>query len=262
MLGLDLPPPLGRGKPRPEVVEPWLELVEELMGRGVRTPTELKKLVGVSHKTAARWMGEIQKRWTRGLTDDRINWRRETLYGEADSVARAAWADAMAADVTPSQRAALYKIVLLANQRKASLTGLDVMEVRVKKEVRHHTIVDMVARVETEHGLAPGALGAIGRQAAKALSGGALQLPAAAGAEPGAAEPGADGQARGAGGGGPEDADGGGEKGSFPTGGASRDVKVHGEIFFPAHEASNSSGEKTNCANLSGDVLEVSEVED
>ena len=175
MVGLELPPALGRGKPRPEEVEPWLALVEELMGRGVRTPSQLRKILGVGYRTAERWMKEIQRRWTTGLSDDRINWRRESLYAEADAVARAAWMESRVAE-TPSEKASLFKVILMANQRKASLTGLDGFEIKVKKEVVTHTMVDLVSRVESEHGLAPGALEAIGRNAAQALSGG-LKAP-------------------------------------------------------------------------------------
>lgn len=175
MSGLELPPKLGRGKPSPEELEPWLALVGELMGRGVRTPSEMRKLLGVGYKTAKNWMGEVQRRWSSGLSDDLINWRRESLYSEADAVARAAWLESRVAE-TASERASLFKVILMANQRKASLTGLDGIEVKIKKEVQTTTMVDLVARVETEHGLAPGALEAIGRQAARALSGAPLEL--------------------------------------------------------------------------------------
>ena len=169
MSGLELPPPLGRGKPKPEDLEPWLALVGELMGRGVRTPSELRKLIGVGYRTAKNWMDEVQSRWTAGLTDDLVNWRRESLYSEADAIARAAWLESRVAE-TPSEKASLFKVVLMANQRKASLTGLDGIEVKIRKEVTTTAMVDLVARVETEHGLAPGALEQIGRQAALALS--------------------------------------------------------------------------------------------
>ena len=175
MAGLELPPKLGRGKPTPEELEPWLALTGELMGRGVRTPSELRKLLGVGYKTAKRWMDTVQQRWSSGLSDDLINWRRESLYSEADAVARAAWLESRLAE-TPSERASLFKVILRANQRKASLTGLDGIEVKIKKEVQTTTMLDLVARVETQHGLAPGALEAIGRNAARALSGG-LELP-------------------------------------------------------------------------------------
>jgi len=178
MAGLEFPPALKRGQPTREALEPWISLTEELMGRGVRTPSELVKVTGVTYVTATNWIKKIKLKWMKGLTNDKINWRRENLYSEADAIAKAAWLDTMGEDVTPSQKAGLYKIVLLANQRKASLTGLDSVEVRIRKEVHNHTIVDIVSRVETEHGLAKGALGAIGRQAAKALSGETLELPA------------------------------------------------------------------------------------
>ena len=171
MRGLELPPALPRGKPAPEAVEPWLALVEELMGRGVRTPSQLRSVIGVGYRTAQRWMEVVTERWSSGLTDDRVNWRRESLYSEADQVARAAWYEAAHAG-TPSERASLFKVVLMANQRKASLTGLEGLEVKIKKEVTQHTVVDLVARVEAEHSLAPGALERIGREAALALSGG------------------------------------------------------------------------------------------
>ena len=176
MTGLELPPALGRGKPKPEELEPWLHLVEELRGRSVRTPSELRKLLGVGYRTARNWMDEVQRRWSSGLSDDLINWRRESLYSEADAIARAAWVESRVAE-TPSEKASLFKVVLMANQRKASLTGLDGIDIKIKKEVVATTMVDLVARVETQHGLAPGALEAIGRNAARALSGATLQLP-------------------------------------------------------------------------------------
>ncbi len=97
--------------------------------------------------------------------------RRERLYTEADQVARTAWREAMAEGTTPSEKAALFKVILLANQRKATLTGLDTLEVRVNKRIDQHSTIELVARVEMEHGLAPGALETVGRAAARLLSG-------------------------------------------------------------------------------------------
>ena len=167
--GIDLPPALGRGRPNPAVIESWLHVTERLMGRGVTTPTRLSKVCGVAYRTADRWLTEVRRRWATGLSDDRINWRREKLYAEADEVARAAWSESMQSE-TPSEKASLFKVVLMANARKAALTGLDTMEIRVHKRVEHIGAVDLVARVEHEHGLAPGALADIGRRAALVLS--------------------------------------------------------------------------------------------
>jgi len=169
LAGLYVPPKLGPGKPRQEALEPWLELVAQLMSRGVNTPSKLRRLLGVHFRTAKNWMAIVHERWALGLSDDLVNIRRESLYNEADEVARAAWTTAMSAE-TPSEKASLYKVMLMANARKAALTGLDTLEVRVNKRVETHTTVQLVQRVETEHGLAPGALEALGRSAARLLS--------------------------------------------------------------------------------------------
>ena len=170
LTGLDVPEPLGRGRPDPEKVEPWLELTEQLMGRGVYTPGQLQRVLGVGYKTANRWLTTVRKRWSASLTRERQDWRREKLYNEAEAVARAAWLDALTTAQTASEKASLYKVVLMANQRKAALTGLDSFEVRVEARVTSHQLIDVVSRVEQEHGLAPGALEAIGRDAAQLLS--------------------------------------------------------------------------------------------
>ncbi len=167
--GLYIPPKLKPGKPKPEEVEQWIELTSQLMSRGVDTPSKIRRLLGVHFRTARNWLTEVRTRWARGLSDELLNVRREALYHEADEVARAAWRTAMTAE-TASEKASLYKVLLMANQRKASLTGLDDITVRVHKQVEQHTTVQLVARVEADHGLAPGALEALGRSAARLLS--------------------------------------------------------------------------------------------
>ncbi len=169
--GLRIPPRLGRGKPRKEALEPWLELVGELVGRGVSTPSRLRRVLGINYRTAQNWLRTVHTRWSRGLSDELVSVRRERLYTEADQVARTAWREAMADGTTPSEKAALFKVILLADQRKATLTGLDTLEVRVNKRIEQHSTIELVARVEQEHGLAPGALETVGRAAARLLSG-------------------------------------------------------------------------------------------
>ena len=172
LAGLRIPPRLGRGKPRQRDLEPWLDLVGELIGRGVHTPSQLRRLLGVSYKTAKNWLRIVHQRWSRSLSDELVSVRRERLYSEADQVAKTAWREATAPETTPSETAALLKVILLANERKATLTGLDVLEVRVSKRVEQHSTVELVARVEQEHGLQPGALEELGRATAKLLSSG------------------------------------------------------------------------------------------
>jgi len=163
------------------------------MSRGVRTPTELRNLLNVGYKTAEGWMQTVRDNWSKSLSDERVNWRREKLYQEADEVARVAWLDAMVAE-TSSERNMCLKIVIEANKRKASLCGLDKLELKLDARVETHQTIDVVASVEADFGLAPGALESIGREAAILLSKPAenvieaeadeiLQIEAVAGAE-------------------------------------------------------------------------------
>jgi len=169
MAGIDIPDKLGRGKPKPEHLEPWLRVVAVLLGRGVRSPSELRKLLDINYRTAENWIAQVRSRWAQSLSDERINWRREKLFTEADEVARIAWLDVMTAD-TASERSTSLKIVLEANKRKASLCGLDKLEIKLDAKVKTTTTVDMVQRVEHTFGLAPGALETIGRDAAQLIS--------------------------------------------------------------------------------------------
>ncbi len=169
LTGLIVPPQLGPGRHTADVMEPWYELVGQLMSRGCATPYQLKKLLGIHFRTARNMIKIVHDRWAQGLSDELVNIRRESLYHEADEVARAAWKEAMTAE-TPSEKASLFKVALLANQRKAALTGLDSIEVKINKRITQHTSVELVQRVEQDHGLAPGALAALGRSASKLLS--------------------------------------------------------------------------------------------
>ena len=167
--GLVIPERLPRGRSEATAIEPWIELVEALMARGVSTPSQMRGVLGVGYKTAERWMNTIKEKWSAGLADNRVNLRRERLYREADSVAEVAWMDAMQAE-TVQERTMSLKVVLEANKRKASLCGLDKMEIKLESNVKQQVSVDVVASVETSFGLAPGALEKIGRDAALLLS--------------------------------------------------------------------------------------------
>tara|TARA_R100001463_G_scaffold75950_2_gene129935 strand:+ start:495 stop:1043 length:549 start_codon:yes stop_codon:yes gene_type:complete len=164
-----LPAKLPRGRPSPEEIAPWLELVEELLSRGISNPSQLRNVLGIGYKTAERWLALVKEKWTATIDDDRVNWRRERLYREADAVAQVAWMDAMQAE-SVQERTSCFKVVIEANKRKASLCGLDKMELKIESNVKQHIAVDVVASVETDFGLAPGALSQIGRDAALLMS--------------------------------------------------------------------------------------------
>ncbi len=169
MAGIVLPERLTRGRPPAELEAQWVDVVEVLWGRGVHSAYRLAKLVGTSPAAAKRLQSLVQKRWQQGLTTERVNWRREALYSEAEEVARMAWQEALEADTT-KERLDAMKLVLSANQRRASLCGLDKLEVNVEAKVENKLTANLVAVVEERHNLPAGALASIGQNLAIAIS--------------------------------------------------------------------------------------------
>jgi len=179
LAGITLPPRIeGRGRPPAEVAEAWIEVVEQLMGRGITSPYRLHKVLDIPQQTAAGWMRKVRQRWGAGVEAGELSVRREQLYQEADQVARMAWASAINA-TTDRARADALNIVLKANDRKAKLFGLEEHKVTIASEVTVKGAVDVVAQVEAQFGLTPGVLAQLGREVSVAFSArGAIAAPA------------------------------------------------------------------------------------
>ncbi len=170
MAGIVLPERLNcHGKSPKELEEQWMDVIETLWGRGVHVPNRMGKLLGISPSTAKRLMGMVKTRWKRGLSTERINWRREALYAEAEEIARMAWQEALEA-ATSKERLDALKVVLTYNQRRASLCGLDKLEVKLEAKVEKRLTANLVAVVEERHNLPSGALAVIGKQLAMTIS--------------------------------------------------------------------------------------------
>jgi len=170
--GLGLPetrPGRAGGRLRQDVLEEWLAVTEQIMGRGVDSPSKLAKLLDVSPGTARRWIEKIKARWAAGMDRGNLNWRREALYREADEVSRLAWASALA---TPNEsvRSRYLDTVLKANDRKARLCGIDNMRIEVHQTTNVINAIDVVAKVEQNFALPPGALAELGKAASLALT--------------------------------------------------------------------------------------------
>ena len=88
---------------------------------GIERPTHMAKKTGLTFHTAKRWMQEIKDRWTRTLTEEEQNFRRELLYQEAESLARDAWLTALGSN-NPSVVVGAFKAILEANVRRAALS--------------------------------------------------------------------------------------------------------------------------------------------
>lgn len=169
--GLKFPPrpKAGEGRPDPELMKKWSEIVEELMTRGVEKISEMEKITGLAYPTCRKYMGEIREKWSETMSREEQQWRREKLYNEAERVAREAWHQALLTDHA-GQKASLLKVVLNANQRKAALAGLDQIEINVNSKIETKTTFDVVSQVEADLQLRPGALEDLGKQAALLFS--------------------------------------------------------------------------------------------
>ena len=145
------------------------ESVEELMGRGVLRVSQMSMLVNRAPSITTKAMERVHKKWTATVTDTTVNWRRERLYQEAEYVGRLAWQKALEAD-DGGEAAAMLRLVLAANQRKSSLTGLDHIKLEVKETKTLDAKVSITAKAEAALDLAPGALAMVGQSLAKAMS--------------------------------------------------------------------------------------------
>ena len=167
--GIKFPPRPGSGRPDPELMKKWGEIIEELMTRGVEKITEMEKITGLGYLTCRRYMADIREKWSETMSREEQQWRREKLYNEADRVSREAWNQALLTEHA-GQKASLLKVVLNANQRKAALCGLDQIEINVNSKIETKTTIDVVSQVEEDLQLRPGALEDLGRQAALLFS--------------------------------------------------------------------------------------------
>lgn len=168
----------GMGK---EEREEWLEVVRELLLRGISTVGEMRACLNyktgrnVAPVSVENWMALVHKRWAaETIKQSTLLGRREELYQEMVAVGREAWRHLLTLEDSDEhpQRALYMRIIQDANKRKASLCGFDQLKIELKADVQveTHSTVDVVARVQQELKLGDGALAQLGAQAAKLLS--------------------------------------------------------------------------------------------
>lgn len=167
--GISLPA-RARGRKTTEDREEWIAVIDELMARGISNPNQLRNLTGLPYSTAKRYIEECKKRAILQLdTEGELATRRELLYREADAVAAEAFRRSFD-EQNASCRVGYMRLVLEANKRKAALCGLDSVQINANVKTELRAMVDVVANVQAEYGIAPETLAAIGRDAAKALT--------------------------------------------------------------------------------------------
>ena len=148
----------------------WLEVIGELVARGVRRPTQLRRLTGLTFDTCKRYLSEVQMMAALQLdTVGELEARREKLYWEADAVAQEAFRRSFEEEHA-SARVGYLKIVLAANARKSSLLGLDSVNLNVESKTQIVASIDVVTDAAQRLDIPVEALASIGRETAQAIS--------------------------------------------------------------------------------------------
>lgn len=153
--GLDVPTK-KRGKMTALDEERWLVVVETLMQRGVKSVRDASRLTGLTESYTTRLVKDVKERWSKSLTTGQVNVRREAIYLEAERVKEACW-EQLKFCTNDGMRLSLFKLILEAGQRQASLIGANKLAVSIETdaEAMHKSAAQMEAEVIDELGLSP-----------------------------------------------------------------------------------------------------------
>ncbi len=160
----------GGGRISADEKREWLEITSELVARGVRNPTQLRRLTGLTWDTCRSYLEEVKMHQALQLDSvGELEARREALFWEADAVAKEAFRRSFEEEHSGS-RVGYLRLVLEANKRKASLCGLDSINLNVETKHQISASIDVVAEVAEKLNIPAEAFEKIGRDTALALS--------------------------------------------------------------------------------------------
>lgn len=160
----------GGGRISADEKREWLEITSELMARGVRNPTQLRRLTGLTWDTCKTYIEESKMHQALQLDSvGELETRRENLFWEADAVAKEAFRRSFEEEHAAS-RVGYLRIVLEANKRKSALCGLDSVNLNVETRHKISASVDIVSDVAQKLNLPIDAFEQIGRETALAIS--------------------------------------------------------------------------------------------
>ena len=160
----------GGGRISADEKREWLEITSELMARGVRNPTQLRRLTGLTWETCRNYIEESKMHQALQLDSvGELETRRENLFWEADAVAKEAFRRSFEEEHAAS-RVGYLRIVLEANKRKSALCGLDSVNLNVETRHKISASVDIVSDVAQKLNLPIDAFEQIGRETALAIS--------------------------------------------------------------------------------------------
>lgn len=122
--GLDLPTELRLREMSEVDKQRWLEVLAALIQRGVNGSIQIVELTGLSNATVRTLLNELKESWSKSLSPNIINVRREQIYLEAERVKEFCWNSIRNSDSEAMQLKYL-QLILAAGQRQSSLIGAE-----------------------------------------------------------------------------------------------------------------------------------------
>lgn len=104
--------------------ERWLIVTEHLLRCGVKSSREMEKITGISHTSCNSFIKDVKERWQSDLTTEKVNVRREELYGENERIADLCW-QIIQMDPLDQKVPSFLKIIGDTNTRRSRLVGAE-----------------------------------------------------------------------------------------------------------------------------------------
>jgi|GEM_PF-5329686 len=104
--------------------ERWQNVIEALVGRGVKSSRQASSITGLSHTTCNDMINKVRESWQTDLTPQRVNIRRETLYAENERIADFCW-NMIQMDPLDQKVPSYLKIIGETNTRRSRLVGAE-----------------------------------------------------------------------------------------------------------------------------------------
>jgi len=109
-----------------------LRKCESLILRGIDSPTELSKQLGISYNTAKSYISVVQERWTISSDTIKLQAKREELIRKTEEIVKEAWKLKDNAKNTLEATGAL-RTALMAIERLQKLRGLNNPPLQIEK---------------------------------------------------------------------------------------------------------------------------------
>lgn len=125
--GLNMPVK-NKGNFNQDLRHAWFHTVEQLMGVGITSPSEITLATGLSDYHARGFIKEVEEAWALSMSPALVNTRREKIYREIESIKNEAWGaylNGRSQGSDPKELGAWLKLILESTQHQARLSGLN-----------------------------------------------------------------------------------------------------------------------------------------